>query len=138
MSAGMIAGVGTDIVDLARFGEAVRRQGSRFLEKVFTTGERRYCERSARRLEHYAARFAAKEAVLKALGTGWSGGIRWTDVEVVRREGGRVEVKLSGRASELARGRAMHLSLSHSQGHAVAFAVLEDGGTRGRRRVRRG
>lgn len=126
----MILGVGTDIVELARFKAAMKRQGDRFLQRIFTEGERRYCEGKLNRIAHYAARFAAKEAVLKALGTGWSGGIAWTDVEVVPARTGKVEAKLSGLALQEARklgarGDRAHLSMSHSDKYATAVAVIE-------------
>src|SRR5687767_14765612 len=102
-SAAMIAGVGIDVVDLPRFRAVLKRRGRRFLEKTFTAAERRYCAARPDGGASFAARFAAKEAVLKALGTGWSGGIRWTDVEVVRAAAGAVSVRLSGQAATGAR-----------------------------------
>jgi len=122
----MIVGVGTDVVEIDRFGAVLARQGPRFVEKVFTRSERAYCEGKAGRIAHYAARFAAKEAVLKALGTGWSGGIRWTDVEVVRRATGPLAVKLAGIAAKRAKGATVHLSISHSDRTAVATAIIEE------------
>lgn len=124
----MILGIGLDLVELARFKAAMKRHGDRFLEKLFTAGERRYCEGKWNRLAHYAARFAAKEAVLKALGTGWSGGIRWTDVEVRHESTGVVTVRLGGLAREAARKKkikAVHLSLTHTGSYASAVAVAE-------------
>ena len=124
----MIAGVGLDLVEFSRFRAAVRRQGRRFLTKVFTAAERRYCDGRPDSVSHYAARFAAKEAALKALGTGWSGGIRWTDVEVVRSREGVVSVRLTGAAKSAAarkKIRIVHLSLTHTEKHAAAVAVAE-------------
>ena len=98
------------------------------LRRVFTAAERRYCDGQRNRIPHYSARFAAKEAVLKALGTGWSGGIRWTDVEVLRGKTGSVSVRLTGLARKAAsrqRIRRVHLSLTHAQSHAAAVAVAE-------------
>lgn len=126
--AAVIVGVGLDLVEIPRFRATVRRQGRRFLEKVFTAAERRYCDRQRRSETHYAARFAAKEAVLKSLGTGWSGGIRWTDVEVVRRREGSVAVRLIGAAKKTAarkKVRTVHLTLTHTDTHAAAAAVAE-------------
>ena len=124
----MIFGVGVDLVELARFKAAMKRQGASLLEKLFTASERRYCEGKWNRIAHYTARFAAKEAVLKALGTGWSGGIRWTDVEVVRGGTGSVSVRLTGMAKKLAakRGvRRVHLNITHAETHAAAVAIEE-------------
>jgi len=124
----MILGVGLDLIELDRFKAAMKRQGAPFLEKLFTPAERRYCEDKWNRIAHYAARFAAKEAVLKALGTGWSGGIRWTDVEVARDPAGSVTVRLAGLAKKAAarRGiRRVHLNITHAQKYAAAVAIAE-------------
>ncbi len=124
----MILGVGLDLIELDRFKAAMKRQGTPFLEKLFTPAERRYCEDKWNRIAHYAARFAAKEAVLKALGTGWSGGIRWTDVEVVRDPAGAVTVRLAGQAKKVAarrRIRRVHLNITHAQKYAAAVAIAE-------------
>ena len=103
----------------------------RFRTRVFTASERGYCDaRGASSAQHYAARFAAKEAALKALGTGWSGGVGWQDVEVVNDSSGRPELILSGTALELFRRSGAthsHLSLSHTAEHAVAQVILERG-----------
>lgn len=124
----MIGGVGIDLVEIARFKAAMSRHGDRFLVKIFTSRERNYCEGKWNRLAHYTARFAAKEAVLKALGTGWSGGIHWTDVEVTHGRSGEVGVKLIGAASAVARRkriRTVHLNITHSERYAAAVAVAE-------------
>ncbi len=122
----VIAGVGIDLVETARFKAALRRHGDRFLARLFTAGERRYCEGRWNRFAHYTARFAAKEAVLKALGTGWSGGIRWTDVEVEHQGTGAVAARLSGRARAAARRlkvKEIHLNITHTESYAAAVAV---------------
>ena len=124
----MIRGLGIDLIELDRFKAAMRRQGAPLLAKLFTPLERRYCEDKWNRIAHYAARFAAKEAVLKALGTGWSGGIRWTDVEVVRSGSGAVAVRLTGEAKKTAakrKIRRIHLNLTHADHYAAAVAVAE-------------
>jgi len=124
----MIIGIGTDLVEIDRFRSALRRHGERLLRKVFTEEERCYCESRMNRLAHYTARFAGKEAVLKALGTGWSGGIAWTDVNIAHRQGGGTEVRLSGvaaRVAERRKVRSVHLSLSHTDRYASAFALAE-------------
>ena len=124
----MIVGVGIDLVEMDRFKSAMKRHGDRFLSRLFTESERRYCEAKWNRLAHYTARFAAKEAVLKALGTGWSGGIHWTDVEVAHAGAGMVVAKLFGRAAKVARKmkiRTVHINITHSRNYAAAVAVAE-------------
>lgn len=125
----MILGHGIDLVDVARLRRSVEEHGEHFLSRVYTPGEREYCDRNLkRRFEHLAARFAAKEAVLKALGTGWSGGIAWTDVEVIRAADGKPSLKLHNVAAELATQRGMrswHISLTHTETHAMASAIAE-------------
>ncbi|MEM1210454.1 MAG: holo-ACP synthase [Planctomycetota bacterium] len=125
-----ILGHGVDLVDTARIARLIERHGERFLGRVFTDAERDYCERDAkRRIEKLAARFAAKEAVLKAMGTGLTQGIAWTEVEVVRDPLGQPGVRLDGAAAAQAEKRGLarwSLSLSHSAGLAVASAVAED------------
>ena len=124
----MIISVGTDIIEVYRIRETIERT-PRFAERVFTTGERAYCEsRGAAAAQSFAARFAAKEACLKALKTGWSGSISWHDVEVERSENGVPSLTLRGRAKEifdeLGAVRA-HLSMSHTTDHATATVILE-------------
>jgi holo-[acyl-carrier protein] synthase len=117
---------GIDLTEVARIGRMVAEHGDSFLSRCFTEPERAYAGDRKRRDEHLAARFAAKEAVLKALGTGWSNGIAWTDVEVVLLPSGQPTVHLSGRAAEVAAGRgitAWLLSLSHTETHAVASVI---------------
>lgn len=126
----MVMGIGTDIIEIERIKKAVNRYGLRFLKRVYTVAEAELCSSRKDPYPCYAARFAAKEAVLKALGTGLAG-CRWTDVEVCSTISGAPEVKLTGRASELARASgviAVLLSLSHDRGRAVAFAVALKGG----------
>jgi holo-[acyl-carrier protein] synthase len=124
----MIVAIGIDIIEIARLEEVFRRRGERFRARVFTRGEIDYCERQSSRLASYAARFAAKEAVMKALGTGWSEGIGWREIEVARSETGAPTIVLAGRALErLGKigARKAHVSLSHSRGLAIAQVVLE-------------
>lgn len=122
-----IVGHGIDLVEDARIAAMVAEHGERFLERIFTPGERADSSASSGwRIEGLAARFAAKEAVLKALGTGWRGGIAWTDVEVVKDATGRPGVALHGEALATA-GRLgivqWHLSLSHAGGFSMASAI---------------
>jgi holo-[acyl-carrier protein] synthase len=124
----MIVGTGVDITDVSRIKAAVERFGDRFLERVFTPEEVRYCTAKANPAERLAARFAAKEAGMKALGTGLRYGITWHDVEVVRQPGGRPAVRFSGKAAEFAERlgcKRAHLSLTHTAEQAMAFVVLE-------------
>ena len=124
----MILGTGIDIVEVARVEAAMSRFGERFLARIFTPEERRYCESHARPVEHYAARFAAKEAGLKAIGTGWSRGVGWADVEVRREPGRRPVLIFCRKAAEIAVALGVSrvsLSLSHTGGHAIAQVILE-------------
>jgi holo-[acyl-carrier protein] synthase len=125
----MIVGTGIDIAEVPRIAESIARFGERFLRRVYTEGEIRYCESKANRVERYAARFAAKEAAMKALGTGWNHGVRWRDVEVTRLPGGRPTMTFHGKAAEFAvRLGAVHvaLSLSHTSEQAIAQVILEN------------
>ena len=124
-----IVGHGIDIVEIARIGHMLDEHGQRFIERCFTQAERGYAETprtSKLGVVRYAARFAAKEAVFKALGTGWSGGIAWTGVGVEGDSGGRPTVRLQGECQKLAQQRGIdlwHVSLSHSRGLAIASVI---------------
>ena len=122
-----LLGHGVDLVEVARIAGMLERHGDRFLEKCFTPAEREYCDANPkRRAEHLAGRFAAKEAVLKALGTGWTRGIAWNEVEVVRDASGKPSVQLHGTAARIADDagvRGWMLSLSHTETAAVASAI---------------
>jgi len=124
----MIVGIGVDIAEVSRIAAAIERFGRRFTERVFTPDEIRYCESKANKAERYAARFAAKEAAMKAIGTGWRHGVKWRDVEVRRLPGGRPIINFAGRAAEffhkLGAVRA-HLSLTHTAESAMAQVILE-------------
>ena len=125
----MIVGTGIDVAEVSRLEQAAARHGRRFLERIFTAREIAYCERYRNRFERYAARFAAKEAGMKALGVGWRGGVRWQDLEVVNQRGGKPELRLSGVAARIAerqKVRNVSLSLTHTQAQAVAQVILED------------
>ena len=124
----MILGTGLDIVEVARIAELAGKHGERFLKRVFTEAEVKYAMPRAARWQHLAGRFAAKEAVFKALGTGWGQGVSWKLVEVLPAEAGRPEIRLSGEAAErLAElgGRTVHLSITHTEGLAAASAIIE-------------
>jgi len=124
----MIVGTGIDVVEVPRVAAAIERFGRRFLERIYTEGEIRYCEAKANRVERYAARFAAKEAAMKALGTGWNRGVRWRDIEVRRQPGGRPTLAFNGKAAEFAAGlgtKNTALSLTHTASEAIAQVILE-------------
>ena len=124
----MIVGLGIDIAEVGRVKAAIERYGETFLRRVYTAKEREYCERFKNKYERYAGRFAAKEAVMKALGTGWSRGVRWVDVEVVREKAGRPTIMLVGEAAKVAeRLGVKHISLSitHTADQAFAQAIFE-------------
>jgi holo-[acyl-carrier protein] synthase len=124
----MIVGTGIDLAEVPRIGEAISRFGDRFLGRIFTDGERTYCDSKANRIERYAARFAAKEAAMKALGTGWNYGVRWRDIEVYRKPGSRPTIRFQGKAADFAaRLGAINvaLSISHTPEQAIASVILE-------------
>jgi holo-[acyl-carrier-protein] synthase len=124
----MIVGTGIDIAEVPRMRKSIERFGLRFLQRIYTEGEMRYCDSKANRMERYAARFAAKEAAMKALGTGWNHGVRWRDCEVVRMPGGRPTMQFHGRAGEFAAKlgvRNTALSISHTEEQAIAQVILE-------------
>ena len=124
----MIIGIGIDIEEVERIREAIERHGERFVQRVFTPGEVAYVEAKANKWERYAARFAAKEAAMKAIGTGWDHGVTWRDVEVVNEPNGCPTLVLHGRAKEIAEGKGCKrtwISLSHTRRQAVAQVVLE-------------
>ena len=124
----MIVGTGIDIAEVDRIERAIARWGRRFIERIYTPGEIRYVERKANRTERYAARFAAKEAGMKAIGTGWRRGVRWQDFEVANLPSGKPTLLLHGRAGEFA-GRlgvkSVSLSLTHTAETGMAFVILE-------------
>ncbi len=124
----MIVGTGIDIAEVPRIAQSIERFGVRFLERIFTPAEMRYCDSKANRVERYAARFAAKEAAMKALGTGWNHGVRWVDCEVVRMPGGRPTIAFHGKAAEFAAklgAKNIALSLTHTKEQAMAQVILE-------------
>ena len=124
----MIVGTGIDIAEVPRIAESIARFGERFIRRVFTEGEIRYCDTKANRFERYAARFAAKEAAMKALGTGWNNGVRWRDVEVIREPGRRPTIKFHAKAAEVAtrlNARNISLSITHTAEQAMASVILE-------------
>jgi holo-[acyl-carrier protein] synthase len=126
----MIVGSGIDLAEIGRIRQSIDRYGSRFLNRIFTAGEQAYCLRKRNSAESFAARFAAKEAGAKALGTGISRGVSWLEIEVTRQPGGRPTLQFHGRASQVAaRLGAVRaaLSITHTKDLAMASVVLEDG-----------
>ncbi len=122
----MIRGIGVDIVDTGRIRRLVESEELRFLEKVFTHTEITYCNAKHNRFQHFAARFAAKEAVSKALATGWAGDFRWKDIEVTNDPSGQPRISVYGRLREHLGASRILISLSHADSHVVAMAVIED------------
>lgn len=123
----MIKGHGVDIIDIPRVKDMVDK-GRQFIEKVFNDNEIEYCEGKHKREIHFAARFAAKEAFFKAMGTGWRHGMKWTDISVQNDELGKPEINLSGITLEKFNEKgcsAIHLSISHIKDYAVASVILE-------------
>ena len=123
-----IVGHGIDLVEVARIARLRSDHGAHFLERCFTAAERDYCLGAKREDEHLAGRFAAKEAVLKALGTGWRGQIAWTDMEIINDAAGKPDLRLSGECARLAQAAGIgrwHVSITHIQGFAMASAIGE-------------
>jgi holo-[acyl-carrier protein] synthase len=126
----MIIGSGIDLVEIGRIQHSVDRYGKRFLDRVYTSAEQAYCLRKRKAAESFAARFAAKEAGAKALGTGISFGVNWLEFEVIREPSGRPTLKFHGRAAEIAARMGVAraaLSITHTGELAMASVVLEDG-----------
>ena len=124
----MIVGSGVDLCEVARIKSAIERYGRRFLERVWTDREIAYADPKANRYERYAARFAAKEAGMKALGTGWHGGVKWRDFEVSNLPSGRPTLRFHGKAAEYAEKlgvQAISLSMTHTAEQAMAMVILE-------------
>jgi holo-[acyl-carrier protein] synthase len=126
----MIVGSGIDLAEIGRIQQSMERYGKRFLDRIYTAAEQAYCLRKRKAAESFAARFAAKEAGAKALGTGISYGVNWLEIEVVREPSGRPTLKFHGRAAEMAArlgATRAALSITHTNDLAMASVVLEDG-----------
>ena len=124
----MIVGMGIDIAEVPRIQAVIEAQKERFLRRVYTPDEVAYCEQFKNKYERYAGRFAVKEAAMKALGTGWSHGVRWVDVEVVRQRGGRPTLVLKGEARKIADGlgvKNIAVSITHTAEQALAQVIFE-------------
>src|SRR2546426_10062652 len=124
----MITGIGIDVIQNERIRESIERFGDRFLRRIYTEREAEYCKKCVNPAIHYAARFAAKEAAFKALGTGWAGGVKWKDIEVERLTSGKPELHLHGealaKATEMGAKR-FYVSLTHDQLVSCAVVILE-------------
>ena len=124
----MIVGIGIDLAEVDRIREAIERHGRRFIERIYTEKEIAYVERKANKFERYAARFAAKEAGMKAVGTGWKRGVRWRDFEVTNLPSGRPTLQLYGEAAKFAENlgvRNIALSITHTAAQGMAIVILE-------------
>ncbi len=122
----MIVGLGTDIIEIVRIGQMVERHGEQFLQRVFTEEEVRYCQRRKECYQHFAGRWAAKEAVMKTFGTGWTRGVGWKDIEVTTKRSGQPIVTISGSARDYAEKLGIDevlVSISHCRAYAMATAI---------------
>jgi holo-[acyl-carrier protein] synthase len=122
----MIVGVGTDIVEIVRIGKMVERHGEHFLKRVYTDDEIRYCQRRKESYQHLAGRWAAKEAVMKTLGTGWVRGVGWRDIEVTVKKSGQPVIIMHGTARDFAGSLGIDeilISISHCRAYATATAI---------------
>ncbi len=121
----MILGIGIDIVEINRIQDSIERLGDKFLNKIFTKKEIEYCLSRANKYQHFAVRFAAKEAVYKALASGWNKGLSWQDIEVINKPDGLPEINLKGNLKTfLSDDKELKVSLSHSNNYAVSNAVI--------------
>ena len=121
----MVLGLGIDIIEIARIKKSIDRYGDKFLEKVFTEGEISYCNSKFNKFQHFAARFAAKEAVYKALASGWKEGLRWKDIEIQNDNSGMPSIKPSGKLkSFLSDDTQLRISISHSDNYVTSVAII--------------
>jgi holo-[acyl-carrier protein] synthase len=125
----LIVGLGLDIAEIDRIEEAITRHGAPILERLYTPAEVAYCEGHRNKFERYAGRFAAKEAVMKALGTGWRRGVRWRDIEIIREASGKPTLALKGAAKRIADGlgvKSISITITHSGNLALAEVIFEN------------
>ena len=126
----VIVGLGLDVAEIDRIEAAIKRHPAAFIERIYTPAEAAYCQRYANPYERYAGRFAVKEAAMKALGTGWTRGVRWRDIEVVREPSGKPTLRLEGAARAIADGlgvKHIAVTITHSGNLAIAQVIFEDG-----------
>ncbi|MBI5474355.1 MAG: holo-ACP synthase [Ignavibacteriae bacterium] len=122
----MVRGIGVDIIEIGRIRKSIEELGHHFVQKIFTEQEVAYCSGKPNAFQHFAARFAAKEALSKAISTGWSGEFRWKDVEVMNEPSGNPVLAFHGTMKDLLSQCAVFVSLSHSDDHVVAMVVIEE------------
>jgi holo-[acyl-carrier protein] synthase len=125
----MILGTGVDLAEVGRIRDAIGRYGDRFVRRIYTAGEIAYVERKTNKFERYAGRFAAKEAGMKAIGTGWRRGVTWQDFEVANLPSGRPTLRLHGVAAQVAKKmgvKSISLSITHTAALGMAHVILED------------
>lgn len=122
----MIKGIGTDIIEVSRIEDIINKYGQKFLDKVFTEKEQAYCNMHSKNARNYAGRFAAKEAVVKALGIGLSEGLSWLDIEIINNEQGKPILALSSSFKQHFKNPVIHLSISHCHAYATATAIWEE------------
>lgn len=121
----MIFGIGIDIIEIHRIKQSIEKFGDRFLNKIYTQTELDYCQSKKNKYQHYAARFAAKEAIAKALATGWSKGFRWKDIEIFNEKSGMPSVSLNGNLkSFLGSDKSLKITMSHSEHYVTCFAII--------------
>jgi holo-[acyl-carrier protein] synthase len=125
----MVRGIGVDIIEIDRIRNSIESLGDRFLRKIFTAREIAYCNSKPKTFQHFAARFAAKEALAKAVSSGWAGEFRWKDVEVMNEPSGKPVLELHGLMQHTLAHCVVFVSLSHSDHHVVAMVVVEDSHT---------
>ncbi len=121
-----VFGIGTDIVECERIASMIDKHDNLFIDRVYTPSEIEYCSGRKSSVQHYAGRWAAKEAILKSLGTGWAKGIAWTDIEVINEMGGRPKVRMGGGAREICEQKGITdvlISISHTESYATAYAT---------------
>ena len=123
---GMVRGIGVDIIEIDRIQHSIATLGEHFLRKIYTQREIAYCSAKPTAAQHFAARYAAKEALSKALSTGWAGEFRWKDVEVFNEPSGQPRIELHGALKEKLAQCSVFVSLSHSNSHVVAMVLIED------------
>ncbi|MCK9408200.1 MAG: holo-ACP synthase [Bacteriovoracaceae bacterium] len=121
----MVTGIGIDIIEISRIEHSIAQYGDAFLNKLFTANEIQYCKSKQFPTQHFAARFAAKEAFSKAVSTGWSGEFEWKNIEVKNDPTGKPDLILYGKTAEALNGYSVFLSMSHSDSTVVAFVVIE-------------
>ena len=121
----MILGIGTDIIEISRIKESIEKYGENFLKKIYTPTEIDYCSNKANKYQHYAARFAAKEAIYKALASGWQKSVSWQDLEIINAPNGMPQVTMFGKLKEfLANDKSLKISISHAENYVTCVAIV--------------